>query len=53
MPEIKETAKRAWAEIKESCGMVVEIEREGLRASQFEAERNYHMIRGRLRRRKD
>ncbi len=53
MPELREKAQRAWVEFKESCEMVVEIEREGLKASQLEAERNYYLIMRRLRRRKD
>ena len=50
MPLLRERAHRAWAELKESCEMVLEIEKEGLRLAQFETERSCYLIVERLRR---
>jgi hypothetical protein len=53
MPLLREKAQRAWAELKESCGMVLEIEKEGLKLAQYEIEQSCCFIMRRLRRRKD
>jgi len=53
MPELGERAQRVWAEIKESCEMVLEIEKESLKLAQFETERSYCLIMDKLRKRKD
>jgi hypothetical protein len=52
MPLLREKAQRAWAELQESCEMVLEIEKEGLRLAQFETEKSCYLIVERLRRRK-
>ena len=52
MPLLLEKARRAWAELKESCEMVLEIEKEGLKLAQFETERSCYLVVERLRRRK-
>lgn len=44
-------AQRAWAELKESREMVLEIEEEGLKQAHSEAERRYSLIIDKLRRR--
>jgi hypothetical protein len=53
MPALGEKAQRAWAELKESCGMVLEIEKEGLKLTEIEVERSLCLIKERLRRKKD
>jgi hypothetical protein len=45
--------EKARTELKESCEMVLEIEREGLRLRQSETERRYRLIMNKLRRKKD
>jgi len=53
MPALGEKAERAWTEVKESWEMVVEIEKESVKLAQFETERRYYLIMGKLRKRKD
>lgn len=48
MPKSGQKAKAAWAEFKESWEMILDIEREGLKLSEVEADRNYELIREKL-----
>lgn len=53
MPLILEKAQTAWTEMKESCEIALEIEKEGLKLLQSETERSCCLIMNRLLRRKD
>ncbi len=53
MPALGEKAQKAWAELRESCEMVLEIEKEGLKLAQSETERSCTLIMERLRKSKD
>ena len=48
MPEAGRKAKAAWAEFKESWEMIMDIEREGLKLTEVEADKNYELIREKL-----
>lgn len=48
MPKAGKKARAAWAEFKESWEMIVDIEREGLKLTEVEADKNYELIRERL-----
>jgi hypothetical protein len=49
MPRVGRKAQEAWAEFKESWEMILDIEREGLKLTEVEADKNYDLIRERLR----
>ena len=49
MPKVGRKAQEAWAEFKESWEMLLDIEREGLKLTEVEAERNYDLIKEKLR----
>jgi hypothetical protein len=48
MPRAGRKAKAAWAEFKESWEMILDIEREGLKLTEVEADKNYDLIREKL-----
>jgi hypothetical protein len=48
MPEAGRKAKAAWAEFKESWQMILDIEKEGLKLTEVEADKNYEMIKEKL-----
>jgi hypothetical protein len=49
MPKAGRKAQEAWAEFKESWEMVLDIEREGLELTQVEADKDYDLIKEKLR----
>jgi len=49
MPKAGRKAQVAWAEFKESWEMILDIEREGLKLTEVEADKNYDLIKERLR----
>jgi hypothetical protein len=49
MPKAGRKAQEAWAEFKESWKMVLDIEREGLELTQVEADKDYDLIKEKLR----
>jgi hypothetical protein len=49
MPKAGQKAQAAWAEFKESWEMILDIEREGLKLTEVEADKNYDLIKERLR----
>jgi hypothetical protein len=49
MPNVGKEAQKAWKEAKESWEMVVELERESLRLTEAEAEKNHDLIMEKLR----
>lgn len=49
MPKPGKKAQAAWVEFKESWQMILDIEREGLKLTEVEADRNYDLIREKLR----
>lgn len=49
MPKPGQKAQAAWTEFKESWQMILDIEREGLKLTEVEADRNYELIKVRLR----
>lgn len=49
MPKVGKKALEAWAEFKESWEMILDIEREGLKLTEVEADKNYDLIKERLR----
>ncbi len=49
MPKPGQKAQTAWAEFKESWQMILDIEREGLKLTEVEADRNYDLIMEKLR----
>jgi len=49
MPKAGRKAQAAWAEFKESWEMILDIEREGLKLTEVEADKNYDLIKERLR----
>ena len=49
MPKQGEKAQAAWAEFKESWQMILDIEREGLKLTEFEAEKSYDLAKEKLR----
>jgi len=49
MPKPGQKAQAAWAEFKESWQMILDIEREGLKLTEVEADKNYDLIKERLR----
>ncbi|MDM8000288.1 MAG: hypothetical protein QUS33_09880 [Dehalococcoidia bacterium] len=53
MPLLLEKAQTAWTEMRESCEIVLEIEKEGLKLLQSETERSCCLVMNRLLRRKD
>ena len=48
MPKAGRKARAAWDEFKQSWEMIVDIEREGLKLTEVEAEKNYDLIKERL-----
>ena len=48
MPRAGRKAKAAWAEFKESWEMILDIEREGLKLTEVEADKNYELIKEKL-----
>lgn len=42
-------AQAAWADLKESWQMIVDIEKEGLKLTHSEADRNYDLVKEKLR----
>ena len=48
MPKAGQKAKAAWAEFKESWEMILDIEKEGLKLTEVEADKNYDLIREKL-----
>jgi hypothetical protein len=48
MPKAGRKAKTAWAEFKESWEMILDIEREGLKLTEVEADKNYELIKQKL-----
>jgi len=44
MPKAGRKAQEAWAELKESWEMILDIEREGLELTEVEADKNYDLI---------
>ena len=60
MPKVGEKAQEAWAEFRESCEMVLEIEKEALKLVDLEAEvdcklikKKLHQVGGLLKKRED
>ncbi len=49
MPKQGEKAQAAWAEFKESWQMILDIEREGLKLTAVEVDKNYDLIKEKLR----
>jgi hypothetical protein len=49
MPKQGEKAQAAWAEFKESWQMILDIEREGLKLAEVEAEKSYDLAKEKLR----
>lgn len=49
MPKAGRKAQEAWAEFKESWEMILDIEREGLELTQVEADKDYDLIKEKLR----
>lgn len=49
MPKAGRKAQAAWAEFKESWQMILDIEREGLKLTEVEADKNYDLIKDKLR----
>ena len=49
MPKAGGKAQEAWAEFKESWEMILDIEREGLDLTEVEADKNYDLIKEKLR----
>jgi Zn-dependent M32 family carboxypeptidase len=49
MPKVGQKAQEAWAEFKESWEMILDIEREGLKLTEVEADKNYDLIMEKLR----
>ena len=49
MPKQGEKTQAAWAEFKESWQMILDIEREGLKLTEFEAEKTYDLAKEKLR----
>jgi hypothetical protein len=49
MPKQGEKAQAAWAEFKESWQMILDIEREGLKLTESEAEKSYDLAKEKLR----
>jgi hypothetical protein len=48
MPKVGRKAQETWAEFKESWEMILDIEREGLKLTELEADKNYDLIREKL-----
>ena len=48
MPKAGRKAQEAWAEFKESWEMILDIEREGLKLTEVEADKNYDLIKEKL-----
>lgn len=48
MPEAGRKAKAAWAEFKESWQMILDIEMEGLKLTEVEADKNFELIKEKL-----
>ena len=49
MPKVGEKAQKAWAEVKESWNMALNIEKEALKLAEVEAEKDYDVIKRKLR----
>jgi hypothetical protein len=49
MPKAGRKAQETWAEFKESWEMILDIEREGLKLTEVEADKNYDLIKEKLR----
>jgi len=49
MPKVGEKAQKAWAEAKESWNMALNIEKEALKLAEVEAEKDYDVIKRKLR----
>jgi hypothetical protein len=49
MPKVGRKAQETWAEFKESWEMILDIEREGLKLTELEADKNYDLIKEKLR----
>lgn len=49
MPKAGRKTQEAWAELKESWEMILDIEREGLELTQVEADKDYDLIKEKLR----
>ena len=49
MPKPGQKTQAAWAEFKESWKMVLDLEKEGLQLTEVEADKNYELIREKLR----
>ena len=49
MPNVGREAQKAWKEARESWEMIVELERESLRLTEAEAEKNHDLIMEKLR----
>jgi Ribonuclease G/E len=48
MPKAGQKAKAAWAEFKESWKMILDIEREGIKLTEVEADKNYELIKEKM-----
>ena len=49
MPKAGRKAQAAWVEFKESWEMILDLEREGLKLTEVEADKNYDLIKEKLR----
>lgn len=49
MPKPGQKTQAAWAELKESWQMVLDLEKEGLKLTEVEADKNYDLMREKLR----
>ena len=48
MPRPGRKTQAAWSELKESWEMILEIEKEGLKLTEVQADKNYDLIREKL-----
>ncbi|MBN2099402.1 MAG: hypothetical protein JW753_07385 [Dehalococcoidia bacterium] len=48
MPKAGQKAKAAWVEFKESWKMILDIEREGIKLTEVEADKNYELIKEKM-----
>ncbi len=48
MPKTGKKTQAAWTELKESWRMIVDIEKEGLKLTEGEADRNYDLMKEKL-----
>ena len=49
MPKAGRKTRAAWADLKESWRMIVDIEKEGFKLTENEADRNYDLMKDKLR----